>query len=140
MKTKPHFKLCALAAFLLVGIAGCSKKAAEKTGVEGNWTGFDMARPAEVCKVMISGNQLEYRGAQSNDWCTGTFVLDETAEPKTMDLTIQGPQEIAGRTMLLIYEQQGDEMKVAGAQPGAPVRPVDFSLGQQTRVWSFKRD
>ena len=140
MKKIQCFKLCALAALLLAGVTGCSKPKADKTSVEGNWTGFDVARPAEVCKVTITGNQLEYRGAQTNDWCTGIFVLNETVQPMQMDLTVQGPPQIAGRMMLLIYEQQGDEMKVAGAEPGAPVRPVNFSPSQQTRVWSFKRD
>ena len=140
MKTISHLTVCVLAGILFAGIAGCSKKPAEKTGVEGNWTGFDVARPAEVCSVMISGNQLEYRGAQTNDFCVGAFVLNDSVQPMQMDLTVQQPPQIAGRTMLLICELQGDEMKVAGAQPGAPVRPVDFSLSQQTRVWSFKRD
>jgi hypothetical protein len=38
----------------------------------------------------------------------------------------------------VIYEQQGDEMKVA--VPGNGQRPVDFAAKPQVRVYSFKRD
>jgi uncharacterized protein (TIGR03067 family) len=144
MNTRKHFITCGLTILLLAAIAGCGKskteKAAEKTGMEGRWTGFDMTRPAEACKVTITGNQLEYRGAQTNDWCIGSFVLNDSAQLRQMDLTIQGPPEIAGRKMLFIYDLQGDEMKVAGVEPGSPLRPATFTSSRQTRVWSFKRD
>ena len=43
-----------------------------------------------------------------------------------------------GQTILVIYDMQGDEMKVA--VPGTPERPADFSLKPQVRIYSFKRD
>lgn len=144
MNTTRHFITCGLTILLLAAVAGCGKskteKAVEKAGMEGGWSGFDVTRPAEVCKVTITGSQLEYRGARTNDWCSGSFVLNETAQPRQMDLAIQGPPEIAGRTMLFIYDLQGDEMKVAGVDPGNPQRPTAFVGSRQTRVWSFKRD
>jgi uncharacterized protein (TIGR03067 family) len=138
MKMMPHLKLFLLASLALAGFAGCGHKAA-KAGLEGRWTGYDVARPAEPCVVTINGNQLEYRGAQSNDWVRGTFVLNEAAQPKQMDLAVQeAPPGGAGKTYLVIYEQQGDEMKVA--VPGNGQRPVDFAAKPQVRVYSFKRD
>ena len=113
MKRLQFFSVCAAA---LLSITGCSKPKAEQTSVEGRWTGFDAARPTEVCTVMITGNLLEYRGARTNDFCMGTFVLNESVQPMQMDLTVQQPPQIAGRTMLLICELQGDEMKVAGTR------------------------
>lgn len=138
MKMMPHLKLCLLASLALAGLAGCGHKAA-KAGLEGRWTGYDVARPAEQCVVTINGNQLEYRGAQSNDWVRGTFVLNEAAQPKQMDLLVQEPpQSATGKAILVIYEMQGDEMKVA--VPGTPERPADFSPKPQVRIFSFKRD
>lgn len=144
MKITRRLSATGLTIVLLAGLVGCGKSrtgtAEQKTRFEGNWSGFDVTQPAEVCKVTITGNQLEYRGAQSNDWCVGSFILDESAQPKQMDLTVQGPPEIAGKVMLFIYQQQGNEMKVSGAASGLPLRLVDFSPSQQSRVWSFKRE
>jgi uncharacterized protein (TIGR03067 family) len=144
MNSRRQLITCGLTILLLAGIAGCSKEKTPKTvgnfGIEGHWTGFDLTRPTEVCTVTITGKQLEYRGARTNDWCSGSFVLNESAQPWQMDLAVEGPPQIAGRKMLLIYEQQGDEMKVAGAEPGVPLRPVNFSPSRQSRVWSFKRN
>lgn len=140
MNTIRNLTVCTLAILLTAGMVGCGKPKSEKSSIQGHWTGFDLTRPAEQCSVTITGNQLEYRGARTNDWCRGTFVLNGSAQPVQMDLIVQEPPPIAGKTMLLIQDLKGDEMKVAGAEPGVPLRPGNFSPGRQSRVWSFKRD
>ncbi len=48
---------------------------------------------------------------------TGTFKIDPTAKPKTMDSTATNGDN-AGKTMLGIYELDGDTLKICWAPPG----------------------
>lgn len=135
-------KSCLLIALLLASLAGCGKSTSKKAALEGRWIGFEPARPEARCVLIITGSQFDYRGALSNDWCRGTFVLNEQAEPRQLDLTLQ---EIAapgyvGKVSLAIYELQADELKVAAAEPGTPSRPASLAGGPGVRVFSFKRE
>lgn len=139
MTTIRNLTLSALVLLLAAGLPGCRKQSqTAKSNIEGHWTGFDLARPAEKLQLTITGDQLEYHGAQADDWCRGTFVLNETTQPAQMDLVIKEPPQ-AVATLLVIYELQGDEIKVARADPGKP-RPADFTPSKQVKVLSFKRD
>lgn len=140
MKTCNPVNLSLVAGLLLASLVGCSKPKPQTAAWDGRWTGFELSNPAGKCAVTIGGTQLEYRGARSDDWCRGTFVLNETVKPAQMDLAIQESPGAAGKMMFLICELNGDEMKVSGSQPGTPQRPVDFSGGGQTRVWTFTRE
>ena len=140
MNTRNHLMPGLLASLMLAGVVGCGKPMPPATGLlAGHWEGVEVGQPAGRYAITITANELEYRGAQSNDWCRGTFVLNESAQPMPMDLVIHASPGAAGKTMLLICELRGDELKVAGAQPGNPKRPADFSTNQQTRIWSFLR-
>ncbi|HKW30413.1 MAG TPA: TIGR03067 domain-containing protein [Verrucomicrobiae bacterium] len=130
-----------LLAVLLLSVAvGCSRQKTVKTSLEGQWAGHEASPPNAECKATIAGNQLEFRGAQSNDWCRGVFVLDEKTQPRQMDLAIQESPQNVGVTALAIYEQQGNDLKIAVAPPGDPQRPVDFISGPSTRVVILKRE
>ncbi len=125
---------------LLLGAAvGCSRQKMVKTSLEGQWTGHEASPPNAPCEVTVTGNRLEYRGAQSNDWTRGVLVLNEKAQPMQLDLTIQEAPQNVGATVLAIYEQQGNDLKIAAASPGDPQRPANFISGPSTRVVIFKR-
>lgn len=60
-----------------------------------------------------------------NEFATGTSKLDPTKKPKQIDLSNEsGPDK--GKTLLAIYELNGDEYKVCIAAPGKD-RPTEFS-------------
>ncbi|HLX94327.1 MAG TPA: hypothetical protein VKU37_01145 [Verrucomicrobiae bacterium] len=129
-----------LLAVLLLGAAvGCSRQKMVITSLEGRWTGHDASPPNASCEVTVAGNRLEYRGVQSNDWTRGVFVLNEKVQPMQLDLTIQESPQNVGATVLAIYEQQGNDLKIAAASPGDPQRPADFVSGPNIRVVIFKR-
>ncbi|HEV2436264.1 MAG TPA: hypothetical protein VG077_09725 [Verrucomicrobiae bacterium] len=128
-----------LAVLLLSAAVGCSRQKTVKTSLEGQWLGYEASPPNAKCEVTISGDRLEYRGAESNDWCRGVFLLDEKTQPMHLDLTIQESPQNVGATALAIYEQQSNDLKIAVAPPGDPQRPVDFISGPNTRVIIFKR-
>jgi uncharacterized protein (TIGR03067 family) len=82
---------------------------------------------------------LDYRGAVSNDWVRGTFVLNESTRPMQMDLTIQeGPPGNTPNTVPIIYERKGDKLKVAVSGNGQ--RPVDFTPRGPVRIFAFERE
>ncbi len=102
--------------------------------LQGHWTGSNTAHPGVICALSISGDRLEYHGG---DWLRGTFVLNEYAEPKQIDVTVLDPAKsfIHG-----IYQVNGDKITMAMAQHGVNVRPVDFTPGIRVDVLEFKRD
>jgi uncharacterized protein (TIGR03067 family) len=121
--------------------AGGRQTGPAKFTLDGRWTGGEARQPDARCTLAVSGNHVEYRGLQPGDWLRGSFVLNEQAHPMQMDLSIQqaGDMNIndVGTTALLIYELNGDQLRVAVA---GPERPTNFAVGQGVRVFSFKRD
>lgn len=74
-------------------------------------------------KVTIQGDR--YTLTDGGTTMSGTFRLDETAKPKTIDLTEEeGPNQ--GKTVLGIYEiRAGNRHRLCLAPPGA-ARPTKF--------------
>lgn len=142
MKTNQQLRMGLLAGLVLAAIVGCSKPEAKMTTLEGRWIGFQGGHPDATCTLVISGTQLDYRGAQSNDWCRGSFVLNEEAQPMQLDLTMQAisDPDYVGKTALGIYELKGGELRVAVAEPGSGQRPANLAGEQGVRVFSFKRE
>ncbi len=142
MNQPRHLKSCLLVGSLLACLIGCSKPALKSETLEGRWTGFEGDQPNAKCTLTITGTNLDYRGVQSNDWCRGTFVLNEWTQPRQLDLTIQeiADPQYAGKSLLGIYEFQGEALKVAVAEPGSAQRPAGLAGGQGVRVFTFKRD
>lgn len=133
--------LCALAGILLACAAGCHRHHAERPKPDGHWVGFDVTQPNAKCELTIAGTNLDFRGIGPNDWCRASFVLNETVEPKQMDLTLnEAEPQSAGKVVLAIYELNGDEIKIAGSSPGASQRPTEFVPSKDVRVLSFKRE
>lgn len=140
MNASYPWRIWTLTGLLLASVVGCNKpNDVERPSLEGRWTGFDLRQPDAPCSLSINGNQAEYRGAQPPDWVRGTFVLNQQAQPKQMDLKIEesGVSDAVGTTTLLIYELQGDELKVAAS---SRERPTNFTDGEGARLFSFRRE
>jgi len=140
MKTTCLVGLIALTTGLLLVASGCGHSSKPGQGVDGHWSGFKTTSPDYTCTVDITGNQLEYRGADANDRMRATFILHDDAEPKQMDLTIQEPIEQSNKVILVIYQLDGDTLTVATSSHGVSQRPVDFTRNPQSDVFKFKRD
>jgi uncharacterized protein (TIGR03067 family) len=100
-------------------------------GLQGRWKGTHTAHPGQACMVNISGNQIEYRGADPDDWLRGTFVADENASPKQLNITMLEP---AKSFVFCIYQAAGDKITIAAAEHGSPLRPADFTPSHQVAV------
>ena len=63
---------------------------------------------------------------------TGTFKIDATAKPKTIDMTATSGDN-AGKTSLGIYDLDGDTLKICWAPPGKD-RPTEFKSAEGSGV------
>ena len=84
---------------------------------------------ARVLFRTIAGNNYTI-SRFSKPIASGTFTIDATATPRTIDSTPAGSPD--GKPLLGIYEFDGDKLRICNAPPGKP-RPKDFEarLGSQ---------
>jgi uncharacterized protein (TIGR03067 family) len=124
---------------LLLGTA----LAQDEKGMEGTWTmvsGIEKGKklPAETVKtarLTIKGDQhtVELDG----EILKGKHTVDATKKPKTIDSNdTEGP--FKGKTLLGIFEVDGDQFKVAFAAPGKE-RPKDFTSADIVHVWQRQK-
>ena len=145
-----RFMLTALAlpAFALGLLAAPVPKEKEKVkdedAIQGTWqvVAFDLGGgpngppPGEITKMKLifkDGKVAAVRdGARDKDELD--YKIDATAKPKAIDLTDQG------RTMLAIYELDGDTLKMCMAEGDKQPRPEEFkSDGKRVAVITLKR-
>jgi uncharacterized protein (TIGR03067 family) len=146
MNMTTRFNLFGLTTLLLASITGCSDPNAAspsvKPSLQGRWSGFEEGRPDEKIVLVLETNRFVYWDAQTNEIGRGTFVANETVRPMQMDLTFEQilAPEYAGKVGLAIYELNGDEMKIAGSEPGSTVRPTNLAGGNGVRAFTFRRE
>jgi len=144
MKTTAWKTLCLVSAVIAACLAGCTPEAKSpppaKPSLEGAWSGTEEGSPQTIL-ITFTGNQFAYTDAQSNPIGSGTFVVSEEAQPMEMDLTfvqIASP-EYVGKVGLAIYRFEGDQLIIAGSEPGTGERPKEFTSGSGVRLFTFTR-
>ena len=74
----------------------------------------------------------------------GTFKIDTTKEPKTIDMTVTGGQVEGdkGKVVRGIYEVEGKTLKWCAAEPGNETRPKEFATNTGTKhsLITYKKD
>jgi uncharacterized protein (TIGR03067 family) len=85
-------------------------------------------------RVTFTGDRFVVTLADGSIPIQGTYKLDPTREPKTVDWT-DTIGEDAGKTLLAIYTLEGDRLVFCAAYPGQE-RPTEFRTrpGQVLRV------
>lgn len=138
------------AGFLLIGagwLTADDKAEKDQEALQGTWqpetlSQAGQAAPAEQLKeitfvikdntysMSMGGKELE----------SGTFKLDSSKKPKTIDFEIQSGND-KGKKQPGIYELEGDTLKVCLAFPGESDRPKDLVAKADTKtIYSvFKR-
>jgi uncharacterized protein (TIGR03067 family) len=106
-----------------------AKKALEQ--FEGDWliTEFDgnMVPPEAEAYLVFAGDKYEQWTMNQVDE-RGSFKIDITAKPMTVDLIITEGQS-AGQTQLGVYEFKDDTLTVSLANPGVTTRPAALNRG-----------
>jgi uncharacterized protein (TIGR03067 family) len=73
----------------------------------------------------------------------GTFKIDASKSPKTMDIEIsEGPEKVKGKTAQAIYALDGDELTWCVAEPGSGERPQKLATqeGVKHMLVKLKRE
>jgi uncharacterized protein (TIGR03067 family) len=114
----------------------------ELKAFEGAWDGKSRLSDGKEEPAPPGGAQLIFSGEKYTIKLggkvteTGTFSIDPSKKPKTIDLTpTEGGEK--GKKEQGIYELTGDDLKIAVAF-GSSERPTDFS-GKKSEVYTFKR-
>lgn len=78
-------------------------------------------------KLTFEGNKYHQTlGGTVNE--RGTFKVDATKKPMTIDLSIAEGDD-AGKTQLGLFEVTGDTMRITFNGPGSPERPASLTEG-----------
>ena len=89
-------------------------------------------------RVTFTGDTFVVTLADGSTAIKGTFKLDATREPKTVDwMDTFGPD--AGKTFLAIYSLEGDRLIFCAADE-AQVRPTEFRAGPGQDLRVSQRD
>jgi uncharacterized protein (TIGR03067 family) len=112
------------------------------TVLEGSWKGRDVTPGQEgPASLTVSGQTLEFHGADANDWMKGTFTLREDANPKQFVgiVTECAAPEKVGQKAYAIYKIEDGTLTISGNQLGDPNFPLAFDV-PGCRQLVFKHD
>jgi uncharacterized protein (TIGR03067 family) len=127
-------RACAVMLLLMTGAAWC-QDAADKKALDGKWapTTAELAGikfvddQLKAITLVIEGDKYTVNVGESVD--KGTVKVDAAAKPKALDIMgIEGPNK--GKTMLAIYELQGDTLRVCYDLAGKN-RPTEFATSKE---------
>jgi len=120
-------------------VAGCASSDLQR--LQGSWIGQEKNRGIE-CKVVVSGNQVDFTLSKLGEWYKGAITIDERAEPKTVDYAVAEcmAPEYVGKTSKGIYEIKDGTWTLAAHEPGAETRPASLEPSNAIRVFVLTRE
>jgi uncharacterized protein (TIGR03067 family) len=128
-----------------LAVFGCGKSddsaPSDMVALQGTWIGHEAGEKANDCRLIVEGDTLEFRGPNPQEWYKATFVLDEQAQPKAIDVHIHecGPPEYVDKIAKAIYSIEQDTFTLAGNEPGSPTRPAAFGADVRTFVFTKQK-
>jgi hypothetical protein len=126
----------------LCGLSGCSTlPESDSAALQGNWKGREIGGRVEgPCYLFVSGNTIEFRGADTNEWYKATFTLHGSADAHQVIAKVTDcpfPQYI-GKTSNAIYQIKDGTLRFAGNEPGNPAMPSGFDAPEARRFFLTK--
>ena len=130
-------------AAVVLGATGCATTHhPDSAALQGTWKGQEVgANSAAPCYLVITGQSLEFRGANPNEWYKGTFELRENTTPRQALFTISdcAAPKYVGKIAYAIYELKDGTLTMAGTEPGSASPPAAFNEAD-ARQFVFKRE
>lgn len=129
--------LVLLSGFVLLAEGGEDKGAKE---VQGAWTA---AEGQKKMALEFKGNKFTLKDlSKEEEHATGTYTVDASKKPRTMDLTVTGgtsgeAAKYKGKTSKAIYEVEGDTLKWCANEPGKEGRPKEFAAQEGEMRYLF---
>ncbi len=138
--TSKMLSLCLVLAAALAGTTGCSKTPKpDAKVVQGTWKGQEPNATASSSLVM-TGTNLEFHGANPQEWYKGSYTLRDDTNPKQMIVVITecADPKYVGKTSYAIYQIQDGMMTISAHEPGDTNVPASFD-GPTVRKIVFKQ-
>ena len=119
----------------------------DKDKLQGNWNAISSESGGKE-KPEAKGNTLAFKGDEfsvtrgGEVFLKGTFKVDSSKNPKTIDMKIKEGHPNEGETAKGIYKLEGDELTWCVAEPGSGNRPMAFATkeGTKTMLVKLKRE
>jgi len=108
----------------------------DSAALQGTWKGKEISGQSDGdVFLIISGQGLEYRGADPGEWYKGTFTLRDDKTPKQLIGEVRDCPEpkYIGKQCLAIYRIDGDKLTITGNEPGNPEVPPAFDAADSRR-------
>lgn len=114
----------------------------DQTALQGKW----VVHNGPIKSMVLTFNKDKFSLKAEDREFTGTFTIDSSKSPKTMDLTVTGGEgsevdRYKEMTSQAIYEFAGDLLKWSANEPGKDSRPSKFDKTQEIEALlvTFKR-
>jgi uncharacterized protein (TIGR03067 family) len=102
----------------------------DRQRLQGIW---EYVAGVQEAELLIAGGHYTCKFPQSGKLYMGTYVLDPTADPPRIDMTVEeGPPPYRGRTSLGIYRLDGEILHWCPAKPDED-RPAAFPSPDDSR-------
>ena len=131
---------------LMLGYATRADDAAESKALEGTWR-FVKPSGAEGQKdklaqvlIIFEGQSIAFVGEETKRAVRGTYTVDASKNPKTMDMTLENGG--AKATTLAIYDLDGDTLRLCHylGPIASKERPKRFLADTRTALGILKRE
>jgi uncharacterized protein (TIGR03067 family) len=139
------FATIALAAATVADEAADKK---DKEKLQGTWTAVSGEKEgkedpeAKEHTLVFDGDKFSVKKGDKIV-VRGTFKIDASKSPKTMDIEIsEGPEDVKGKTAQAIYALDGDDLTWCVAEPGSSDRPEKLATkeGVKHMLVKLKRE
>jgi uncharacterized protein (TIGR03067 family) len=110
--------------------------------LEGSWHGREVTPGREApATLTFSGQNLEFHGADADDWLKGTFILQEDGHPKQCVATVTecASTEYVGKKSYSIFKIEDGTLTITGNELGVSDFPSAFDASG-SRQFVFKHD
>lgn len=141
MKTKLMILLVSCAALITSAHSEPKKPDSDSDAIQGQWQGTEKdAAPGQYSTLIITGKNLEFHGADTNEWYKGVFTLQENTKPKQFLGVIRDcpSSDCIGMKVYCIYRIENGTFTISGNAPGETNFPTSFAA-PGTRQIVFKR-
>lgn len=131
----------ALITLLVVALGRAAEDKSDLSALQGTWKGKEIGNDDNnACRLIITGNNLEYRGVEPNDWVKGTLAFQEGKTPRQFIATFTdcADADSIGKTCVVIYKIENGVLTVAGNKPGSTDAPAGFD-DSGARRFEFKK-
>jgi uncharacterized protein (TIGR03067 family) len=112
----------------------------DSAALQGAWTGKELSADSDdPCRLVVTGQNFEFHGPDSNEWYKGTFTLREGSSPKVLVAAITDcpVEKYVGKTDYAIYRLENGTLTLTAYEPGNPEVPTGFDA-PETRRFVFK--